>query len=221
MPNCASSGDCGPSNGRRGDDQRALPRFTAPTAARLQVGEEGLAHLLSELATAQLPPTALQDGVWSAAEVDALFEHGSASGQDNICWFHAVTQLAVDPDTADRDRVVQETTQRLRRASDLLGFSQRGAMFDNSHDGGGMHLLAHMLGVQVHTFAHHQGRLYLQPQNTAGSPLARSVYLHLEGGHFIPLWPKPASGIARQQAGDEPTLADRVRQLVRARRSRP
>jgi hypothetical protein len=190
------------------------------------------------LPTAPLPPTVPQNGVWSAAQVDELFERGSASGQDNICWFHAVAQLAADPAADDRDRVVKETTQRLRRASDLLGFSRQGAMFDNSNDGGGVHLLAHMLGLQVHTFAHHQGRLYLQPQNTAGSPQARSVYLHLEGSHFIPLWPKPESGIERQRAGEgldagtrrpvskqaaqpEPTLADMIKQLFRARRSKP
>lgn len=128
---------------------------------------------------------------WREKQIRQLFERGSASGEGNICWFDTMAQLALGkPRIAGRDaKEVEALAAKLRRGADRLGLSLTGQMFDN--DNGAMHVIAGALGLQVHAFQQHpQGGLTLSALHTAGAPGDRPVYLHNDGGHFVPLWPQ-------------------------------
>jgi|GEM_PF-6998798 len=128
---------------------------------------------------------------WHERQLLQLFERGSASGEGNICWFDTMAQLALSkPRTGRRDaKEVQALAAKLRRGADRLGLSLTGQMFDN--DNGAMHMIASALGLQVHAFQQRpDGGLTLSSLHTVGAPGDRSVYLHNDGVHFVPLWPQ-------------------------------
>ncbi|HET9643532.1 MAG TPA: hypothetical protein VFP68_09285, partial [Burkholderiaceae bacterium] len=135
-----------------------------------------------------LPPDAQDRLQWTPAQLGEIFYKGGASAENNNCWFHSMAQLSVAEDVRDRNAVVWDMTHRLRKVSDLLGFTERGMMVETGNPG--MQLLSAILNVQMRIFSARGATLFLQPDDVAGSPTAREVYLHLSNNHFEPLWPR-------------------------------
>jgi hypothetical protein len=185
---------------RRLDAQHDLKPSPAERSELAQIGRQAAALRRSAALLGWLPAQASptqplpQDRgppgvVWSVAQTEALFARGNASGVGNNCWFDAVAQLSLNrPRAGGDDARIEQLAQRVRRASDRLGFSGTGEMFDDAN--GQMHVIARAMGVQVHAFNQlPDGALRLSPLESVGAPQSRPVYIRSDDVHFEPMWP--------------------------------